>query len=530
MTRFLGIVGAILFGFGIAGGVAIDSFANPIVLFHVGAGLLCLVVWLVTCGVQSFGTATQVMKGRSTRYGTNAIFYIAVVAAIIVAANWIINRHNKRWDLTEQHVYSLAPQTVSLIQGLQAPLKLISFKGISEDDLKLSELLYMYKNENPSKVSVEIIDPRAKPQLVDRYGMKAGNLIYLELEAGEDSAVSRINEATEDAVTNAILKLTKGAAKKIYFVQGHDEPSITAQDAGGFTQLASALKDEHLNVEPLIVGTVGAIPTDAAAVILASPKKPLLPQEVKLLTEYAQNGGRLLLLHDPRTTGDIATIAATFGIQIRNDVILDQMQRLFAGPTIGAEPIAVDYDTKNPITKNFTNQNITIYNIASSLKKGADADKDANYSEFVHSSETAWGETDLKALLDTDPPAAQKDAVDTAGPLTLGMSYEKKLSGGDTKDAQNTKVARVVVFGDSDWVLNANLRVYANRDLFLNSVNWLAGEEGGVSIRSGTLRASLKPVPRATLMLILISSFLVPELILLCGLSVWWKRRSLATA
>ena len=174
----------------------------------------------------------------------------------------------------------------------------------------------------------------------------------------------------------------------------------------------------------------------------------------------------------------------------------------------------------SPITKAFNAQNVTIFNIASSVTKAATPVGGATYSEFAKSSASAWGETNLVDLLDNQEPKAQLDAEDAKGPVTLGISYEKAIAGPDKK------MTRVVVFGDSDWIKNGNLNVYANRDLFLNAVNWLAGEDANLTIRAGTIRASYAPIPEATFLLILLSSFMLPELILLVGLWVWWKRKT----
>lgn len=532
----IGILGIVFLLYGIIGGFLVGSFSNELVILHLGLGILAGGWWAVTQGITSIGSATRIIKGRRTRFGTTVAVYGAVFLAIIISLNWLIDRNNRRWDLTEQGVYSLSPQTAQLIGGLNQKLELVAFKGASDDDAKVEDLLRLYRDQNPGRVSVEIVDPKSKPGLVEHYGMKSGNLVYIGYGEGQSKAVSRVNDGTEEAVTNAILKLTRGAAKKIYFIQGHDEPGIENTKPEGLNQLALSLKDEHLTVEGLLLAQKGAVPTDAAAVVLASPKKSLLPEEKRSLIDYANGGGRLFLLADPRTTPDVREIADAFGIVIREDVVLDQVQRLFAGPAIGAQPIVMDYDTSSPITKGLSRENVSIFNIASSLQKKESTQDGATYTELAKSSASAWGEADLSALFDSSEPTAQKGPNDQSGPVTLAMSYEKKLS--DEKEPAEAapqkekfnKVARVVVFGDSDWVLNANLRVYSNRDLFLNAVNWLAGEDGGVSIRAGTIRASYAPISGPTFMAILLASFLLPEIILIFGLWVWWKRRSLAMA
>ncbi len=48
---------------------------------------------------------------------------------------------------------------------------------------------------------------------------------------------------------------------------------------------------------------------------------------------------------------------------------------------------------------------------------------------------------------------------------------------------RRSRKRRIVVFGDSDFVTNGYLGIPGNRDLFLNSVNWLAQQENLISIR-----------------------------------------------
>ena len=75
------------------------------------------------------------------------------------------------------------------------------------------------------------------------------------------------------------------------------------------------------------------------------------------------------------------------------------------------------------------------------------------------------------------------------------MSLERGVSApatesvtkGDAKagDNQPDKKAetRVVAIGDSDFASNAALGVQGNRNLFLNTINWLVQQENLISIR-----------------------------------------------
>jgi hypothetical protein len=56
--------------------------------------------------------------------------------------------------------------------------------------------------------------------------------------------------------------------------------------------------------------------------------------------------------------------------------------------------------------------------------------------------------------------------------------------------AEGREEPRLVVFGDSDFASNQGIEAYRNRDLFVNSVNWLLGDVEAISVRPPKSRAS----------------------------------------
>jgi ABC-type uncharacterized transport system involved in gliding motility auxiliary subunit len=84
-----------------------------------------------------------------------------------------------------------------------------------------------------------------------------------------------------------------------------------------------------------------------------------------------------------------------------------------------------------------------------------------------------------------------------------------------------------VVVGDSDFITNelASAPVL-NSDLFLNMVNWVAEDEDLIAVRPR------QPEDRRIFLssqqmtnVILFSLLIVPGVILVTGISVWWSRR-----
>jgi ABC-type uncharacterized transport system involved in gliding motility auxiliary subunit len=529
--RFAGILGIVLFLFGVSGGLVLGSFTQPLMLAHLLLGGVLLLVWFFAVGVRSASQAGAVIRGRQVRFGANALFYGLVFVGVLAVLNWYAHRHDRRWDLTEEGVYSLAPQTESVLKNLKKPLRLVAVgDNPNVSNLQIQELLDLYKFHNPSFVRTEVFSPRTKPQMIEALEIKPGNVLYLEYGEGADKGVSRLNELTEEAITNAIIKLTRGEARRIYYVTGHAEPGLDDGSALGAKAFAEAIGDEHLRVDTLLLSKFSKIPEDAAAVVLVAPQKPLLPEEKSMLITYAENGGRLLLFTDPRGSQEIKEIAAHFGITVVDAVVIDQVQRLFSAPAWGAQPIVSDYEY-HPVTNGFGKESFTLYNIAAPVKISGKNDEVTTYTELTRTGPAAWGETNLSSVFDSEEATVSLDKEDLTGPIPLAVALDKNMSKPATDSQENSGVnfekrTRVVVFGDSDFIRNATISKFYNRDLALNAVNWVVGEEGGVSIRARSMRASVAPIAQETFLVILTSSFVIPELILIFGLLVWWRRRT----
>lgn len=529
--RFCGYLGAVLLAFGITGSVVVGSFSSqPLLLLHILIGFLCVTMWFVTSGVSMWRKTKTAMSGRAARFGVHAGLYTAVVVCLLIALNVFISFNGRRWDLTEQGVYSLSPKSTKIVAKLKEPVRFVAIDNPQvQDKEQTRELLELYRYANDKLVFYEIIDPRARPVEVDALGMKQGNLLYIEYGTGRGKAIARINEIDEEAVTNAIIKVTRGASKRVYYVEGHGEPSLESRNQGGLKEFADALGDEHITVQKLLLAVEGTVPSDAAAVLVVAPKKAISGAELSALVSYVKDGGRLLLFHNPedREATAVRDLASEFGMTVGDNMILDQQLRLFAGPQMAVQFVAQDFGS-HAITAGMTQTDPLIFTFASSVTESAASDSSARYETLVRSGANSWAESDVDALFNAEGPTASLDSSDLSGPVSIAMVMEREIeekTKGDSSEDSFGKVSRVVVFGDATWIENGNLSAMGNRDLALNAVNWSIGEEGGVAIGPKKIRASVAPIPQATFNIILALSFLGPELILLLGLFIWWKRR-----
>jgi ABC-type uncharacterized transport system involved in gliding motility auxiliary subunit len=486
------------------------SFDVIYIAAHTIAGILALVAYLST-GVDNLRTF---LGERSTKYGTSTIIGSVIFFAILAALNFLAYRHNAHFDLTSDKVFSLSPQSAKVLQSLTQDLKLEAFvEGGSSPEL--DDLLKNYK-ETSGKITYRLVDPDREPELAERYGIKAYNTVRISY--GEAS--SQVTQPSEETLTNAIIKLTRSGSQTVCVLDGHGEPDIDDQEAArGYAQLKKALEDETYQVKKVLLPTLDKVPDDCTVVLIAGPTRPFVATELPLLDQYIKRGGRMLVMVPPQHAPELVSLLAPYGIAVGNDVVVDQVVRLFQGPALGLAPLVDTYDATHEITKALKGR--SIFPMVRSVTAASEGKAGVKATELVKTSTSSWAETDLDALFQRQE--ASLSDTDRKGPVPIAVAAEldlKQLGVPDGKDA------RIVVFGSSEFADNQHLEgTFFNRDLFLNAVGWLVGQSDLLSIRPRALRASRVTFTEAEGQAIFYLSVLVmPELLLLIGLAVWWRR------
>jgi ABC-type uncharacterized transport system involved in gliding motility auxiliary subunit len=342
-------------------------------------------------------------------------------------------------------------------------------------------------------------------------------------DKGEGTNVADLNE---QALTNAIIRVTRQGKKVIDFLDGHGEadPDET-QDAGGLGALRKDLEGEGYEVRKLLLATLPKVPDEVNMVVVAGPQKPLEPHEIDALNEYLKRGGRMIIMFRPQRPDQpidesaIIKIAGEWGVQVGNDVVVDQVLRLFAGPALGLNPIVQTYGT-HPVTTGFTQR--TVFPMTRSLDAEANLKPGLTVTALARTSDTSWAETDLDGIFRRQE--AKLDSKDTRGPITVAEAVTgdlAKLHPGSKGEA------RLVMFGSTEFVDNQYINTFYNRDFFINGAEWLAGEESQIAIRPRSLRASRFRLTVDQFQVVFVFSvLLLPELLLIAGIVVWWERRS----
>jgi ABC-type uncharacterized transport system involved in gliding motility auxiliary subunit len=488
------------------------------------AGLVCTLLYMLS----QWREIVQAFAGRQARFGTLAAASILVVLGILIAINYLSTRHNKRWDLTAAHQFSLSDQTKKVLADLKEPVKIRVFAR-SDDFQRFRDRLDEYTYQS-KQVSVEYIDPEKRPGLAQQLGVTALGTIVLEYKGRNE----KVNSEAEQELTNALIKVIQGRQPKVYFTQGHGEKDTAGAQPGGYNGIVAGLTSGNFVVDKVVLAQAGAVPADTEVLVIAGPKTDFLGPEIDAVKTFLDKGGKLLVLLDPVLKADqpqpagLQGLLRDWGIDAGNDVILDVsgMGRLIG--TDESVPVAASYPP-HPITEDF--RLLTAYPLARSMSPVDGGVNGHTAQRIVETSTRSWAETNLKSLSGGQP--AKQDEGDKPGPVALASAVSAAATAAPPpatppKEGAAPKPAetRVVAFGDSDFASNGALGVAGNRDLFLNTVNWLAQQENLIAIRPRDpedRRITLTADQERRIFYLTV--LIVPGLVLLAGVQTWWRRR-----
>lgn len=501
---------------------------------------------------------------------------------LLVAINAFAYKKYRRWDWTEQKIYSVSAKTEQKMKHLSKDVYAVLFLSESEVDYKkIRELLRKYEYLS-SRFHVVVADPLRDPArhtlLTQKYqvqtetegedtfadialllstespdggptnalpsdAVKEGNptrwkITRDDLLKGDEDAKETgklvITEESERAITQGVMELTQGSKLVLCLTQGHGEWSIARE----LMTLEAMLERENIRI---VESAVLSNAASCSAWAVIRPQTQLLPAEVDALKSQVANAGARLFValewmpalitknsvdqgQTDHTMG-LRPLLDYVGIEVRQTFIAhEESSHLLPGVSTPLGPFVVlDYLAKEP-TLAFAKQRLpTLFNTAMSVQARSEL-----MHNHVRTHALTYPERDLSQL-----QTPQRSATEAVGSLNLmaGGELDPLNEKEQLKETGKAKKARVLVYGDADWLENSYLENprSMNRELALSSFGWLlerADIESPFVIPVKTY--SVKPVMMTAEDAKNISFRVVaylPLAVLLFGVFVWLSRR-----
>ncbi len=457
--------------------------------------------------------ASQWLKARQTRYAAYATTYILVVITAVVVANVLADRYNKSYDSTSNKRYSLSDQTAKIVKGLKQGATITYFNQSTRfSDGK--DLLDEYANLSP-KLKVQYVDPDKDPQAARDAGIRNFGTAVVQVGEKKEEAKSM----TEEGITGAFIRDLKSSTRTICFVSGGGEHQIDDSERGGLSHFKDLLTKESYETRTISLLQKAEVPNDCTTLVVAGPTRNYEQPEVDAIKSYVENGGRaLLMLDSPLKIGRseiadndaLANLLQSWGVTLKKNLILDLNpigQLVGLGPQVA---LVTSYESQ-PIVSEMKGT-ATGFPLSRSLEiKSTDK---SSVQKLFDSSSTSLATSNLSS-----PAVDANDPKNTKGPLTLAAA-------GTYNTGKENSEGRFVVVGSSSWVDNGFINFNGNNDLALNTINWLSSDEDLISIRPKEREDRRITMTRAQLSWVRATSqFLLPAVVVIAGIGVWWKRR-----
>jgi hypothetical protein len=503
-------------------------------------------------------------KIRRLQIGVNVIVQVALVLFIAVVVNSIAIKHYKRWDLSRDQKYALSDKTKRFLGTMKGKMRVtvlfLQDSGVASAIASdVQSLLTEYQYAAKGKIDIENIDlarnlSRAK-ELVDKYKVvsdesqlildyegrnktvKASEMAEIDqsgMAFGEGPRVAAFKG--EQAITSAMMDLAEGKKNTLGYVTGHKEPPISEapptpatfgqqQPASPISVLKMFIENENIKFQELNLFEVGSIPADLKTIVIAGPQYDLSDREMKLLRDFWDKQGRILLLLDPSAkTPKLDAFLSELGVKVNDD-------RLMVFIKTGIQEIAITRDVQarflgtSPVTKRLAEARTLFLGGTSSLTLDAERGRGANIrlEPLIQAEKGYFAETDYNS---ENQAKFQADAQKIGNaPLTIGVSIEK---GGSADERVQVNSSRMVVVSNATFIQDKALTQDQQAlDFISGSANWLLSREQLIGIAPKvpkTLTFSLnEDALRNVRWIILVFIPLIPAVI---GGAIWWQRRA----
>jgi hypothetical protein len=487
------------------------------------------------------------MKIGRVRIGLNVLVQIVLILFLASMVNSLAFKHYARWDFSRDQKYALSDKTKRFLDSLKGKMRItVFFSPSTPITADVQNLLTEYQYAGKGKIDVEQIDPernlsRAK-ELFDKYKVVTDeSLLVLDydgrnktVKASEMADVDQSGMAFgegprvaafkgEQAITSAMIDLVEGKKKTLGYVTGHKEPALSAPSSPT-TLLKTFIENENIKFQELNLLDQPSIPVEVNAVMIIGPQYDFSDHEMKLLRDFWDKQGRILVLLDPAAnTPRLRAFLDELGVKVNDD-------RLMVFLRTGIQELALTRDVQarflgdSPVTKRLADVRAIFVGGTSSLTLDPNRGRAANIrlEPLIQAEKGYFAETDYNSDNQTKLQADAQKAGDV--PLTIAASVEK---GGSADARVQINSSRLVAVSNATFVQDSAItQDQAALDFVSGAVNWLLSREQLIGIAPKIpkpLTFSLDPEAlRRLRWIVLVLMPLIPAAI---GTMIWWQRR-----
>lgn len=438
--------------------------------------------------------------------GSYSLIITAVLLAILVVVNIFaatMPTTLTKYDISSSKLYSITSNTKAVVNNLQQDVTIYWIVQADEEDSIIENLLGKYDGLS-SHIDVVKKNPDVFPTFTEQYTDEDVPNNSLIVESGERYRYISYDDIYEyeadyysytytvsgfdgeGAITSAIDYVVTEDLPKIYVLEGHGEGELPAT-------FSDAMEKENIEGETLSLLTVDEIPEDADAIMIYAPQSDISENEKTMLADYAENGGKLLVIAGPVEDAELTnlnSLLSDYGVTVETGIVIEGNRNNYAfGYPYILMPDMQSHDITDPLIED------RYYPIVPLAQGMTITDTSGAVTELMSTSSDAFSKI-AGFELDT----YEKEDGDIDGPFSVAVSIETDGAG------------QIVWFSATDFLddMYNSYSSGANVDLVMNAVSSLLGEREAISIRSKSLNYNYLTISEetsSTLKLLMIGIF-----------------------
>lgn len=489
---------------------------------------------------------------RILKSGSYTVVVSAIVIAVVIAVNFfasVLPQSVMELDLTKESIYTIGDTTKQIVGALEEEVTLYYICEEGNEDSRVDKMIGNYEGLS-DKLTVTRIDPAVNPDFVGTLTsdtVTANSVIavsekrttvaafedfirydvegYSEMSSEEfDSFYQQLTMQyyyTGEMPSVSVTELYYGEqyiTSAIAYVTAEDIPALYYTTGHGETELSSTYVS-YVTTENYQYGALtllnNEIPEDAEAIMIINPTMDFTEAEVTSLLSYIQSGGDVILItsyntYSTETRPNLAKLCAAMGLQSVDGLVMEgDSSHYFQYPNY-LIPIIGATDESSPASRLETTNMYTLMPAAHGIIS-PQAIEGVTTTQILSTTDKAY----LKTVIDENTTYEMQEG-DVAGQYAIAAA-SSVADGGK------------FVWYASPYIVDENADSSVgkgNSQLFIATLNWMAGKMEAVSIIGKDI--SVKPLVMPESTVTAWKTFLcviVPVAIAGTGLAVWSRRR-----
>lgn len=426
------------------------------------------------------------------RGGTYALSITAVVLAILVVLNVLVSELPSsltKLDISATKLYSITSNTKVVVNALEEDVTIYWIVQSGEEDDVIENLLSKYESLS-DHIKVVKKNPDVYPTFAEQYTNETVQNNSLVVECGDRSRFIGyddiyIQEADiysytystsfdgEGAITSAIDYVVTDDLPQLYVLEGHGEQELPQN-------FKEQIEKENIETNTLSLLTVDEVPEDADAILIYESSSDLSEEEIDMLYEYAEDGGKLLVIAGPTEDGileNLYSLLENYDVETCEGIVVEgNRDRYTMQPYVLLPEMSSHEITDSLIEENY------YPNMPISQGMIINDESGAVTPLLTTSSES------FSKIAGYDLTTYEKEDGDVDDPFAVALSIDCSNEG------------QIVWFSSAaflDDMYNA-LSSGSNSDLAMNALSSLIGESEAMAIRSKSLNYNYLSITDST--------------------------------